>query len=686
MNRQEGKRAGSRNRGFVGRRRELEVFADWLADDAAPFRIFSVTGIGGIGKTTLMAEMARLAGQDRHLTVWIDGRTCPHTPAAFLESLGATLTLEPELAGIKPEFPLKPLIQATPGRRAILLIDNFESLTLLEGWLMDVFMPKLPLSGFAVALASRPSLSPVWITHPVWGRRVAELPLPHFSDEETLAYIRAAGDFPDETVGRLSRLTDGHPFALALATDSAIKGKGEGREAEALVSQAVSASVLRELASSELQPMVDILTVLSQANQEALTELLGYPVTIGQYRELGGMSFIKREIQGLSLHDIARMYLLQDLRQREPERLKELRASAARFLHRKIKASGKDEARRVAAQMLLLSKDMFVQQAAYADFAKDALFRPMQPFLESDMPALRELIRQWSVYSIDPWHYEIYEKFLEELALRFPDCIAVLRDRNGDAVGMFITVLLRYETGKLLKRYFPAELAACCSDEEWMKTPDEADTYFAVLCTATDKLPGYTREELVGLQILDRLSLLGDGSRAILIATNDGLKQLLKGLGFRMKETPTRECDTSWAEAHVLELDLRSGNFGDWVLSFFEGERSPRALMPSPPVTEQALRKMLSLLHSPGLLEDYLVYVPGVRGGKELQRKLTRLLEDASAGLSERDRTVLSAAYGGRTNGMEEAAALCLMSRATFYRHLRAAIANAAHILPTLES
>ncbi|GIO32662.1 MULTISPECIES: hypothetical protein [Paenibacillus] len=669
---------------FVGRAEELSRLSLWLQDEAAATRMFSITGMGGIGKSSLMSRLSGL-GKDAGCTcLWLDGRSFTPTPASFLENLSAAVSLEQlEPAGSNP---LQILSKSGVLSRVMLFIDNFEELSLLEGWLLEAFLPKLPSAGVAVLLASRPRLPLSWITHPVWGPRLTEFRLSHFTNEEMIDYIQSFGTFPDEAIGRLARISDGHPLALALSVEAAIKDHAFGPEKQ-IISQSISARVLRELASEKLQPMVDVLTVLPEANQEMLSRLTGREVTLQQFRELAGLSFIRSGTGGLGLHDVARMHLLRDFRQREPERLRELQCSAAQLLHRRLQQADRKQRRGIASQMLLLSKDLLSPDRGYADFSGDSI-PPLEQPAASDLPDLHKMLEEWCAYSIDPPMHRTYHEFLDELAVRFPESIAIVRDDRGKPAGMFIIMLVYDETGTLLQRYFPHELSECFPEEEWNCEPDKADTYYPVLAAATNAVPGYSREEIIGLLMLGHLSLLGDGSRAVLIATNDVLKQQLRGIGFRMRPTATRNCDVSWAEAHILELDFRADNFGNWVLSFFKGsaEREPlfaevfHALNPED--QERQLRKILLSLHDPVELENYIGMFPGVDSGVELQRWMLRFLKTPDEyGPTKEYVFLLYAAYWQHAGNPEAAAFECSMSRATFYRHLKKAVANFARVL-----
>ncbi|WP_289141775.1 hypothetical protein [uncultured Brevibacillus sp.] len=120
---------------------------------------------------------------------------------------------------------------------------------------------------------------------------------------------------------------------------------------------------------------------------------------------------------------------------------------------------------------------------------------------------LHEFLRQWCEYSVDPWQSENYHDFPSELAIRFPESIAVLRGADGLPIGMFIGVMIHKATSELMSKYFPAEMAECYEPHELLCEHDQADSYYAVLGAATNQLPGFSRDELVGLLTLDRLSV-----------------------------------------------------------------------------------------------------------------------------------------------------------------------------------
>lgn len=667
---------------FIGRQKEMRIWEEWLQDEQAPLRIFYISGMGGIGKSTLMNEMFQLAQQQNAVCIWLDGRSCTQTPVEFLEYVSATLQLE--LWQPHDQYPLEPLLTASAERRFVIGIDNYEYLSLLEGWIMKVFLPKLPTTGLSIILTSRSKPSALWSTNTFWRECVRVLPLHHFTYEEMMDFLSLYDSIPRGELRELAQASDGHPLALALTIQAILNNQGLSIEERMVVSQSISANLLREMTSVELLPMIDALIVLQVANQEILSLFLDQQVSLQQYRALQDMSFVRTSHEGLALHDVARMHLLRDLELREPKRLQTMRMKAVALLYEKFVHTDKRQRREIAAKMLLLCKDSLQVDRMYADLSVKSNYVALESIHEQDLPILHELLNTWCDYSVETVQRRVlYHQFLDEIVEQLPESIAVLRDADHKPIAMFIAILLYEKTSNFLSRFFPVELSECCDPDESSCDPDHADTYYAVLGAAINDHPLFTREQLVGLLTLDRLSLLGEGSRAVLVATNSNLKLFLQQLGFQLRPTRSRSCDASDARADVLELDLRHNRFGDWVMGFFPKQNAGNSLhQPDFNLSEKEVRKLLSALNDVALLKHFIHRFPGVRSGLQLQTWLISLLEHPSIHISDQDRYILLTSFHTFSGNPIAAAQACNMSRATYYRHLSKAISN-FHILLT---
>src|SRR5262249_42542291 len=73
--------ASARQRRFIGREPEVETFRAALLADEPPFVVWHIHGPGGVGKTTLIQEFARVAEEAGHRAVIVDGRNIEPTAA-----------------------------------------------------------------------------------------------------------------------------------------------------------------------------------------------------------------------------------------------------------------------------------------------------------------------------------------------------------------------------------------------------------------------------------------------------------------------------------------------------------------------------------------------------------------------------------------------------------------------------
>ncbi|CAM3820339.1 hypothetical protein [Marinicrinis lubricantis] len=113
------------HRRVIGLDKELERLEHWMTNPCPETLIFSISGIGGIGKTTLLMEMAAMSRQASLLTLWLDGQVDLPTSASFLS--GIEMGLESEYG--RKRDPATPLllyiISELSRQRTILLIDNW---------------------------------------------------------------------------------------------------------------------------------------------------------------------------------------------------------------------------------------------------------------------------------------------------------------------------------------------------------------------------------------------------------------------------------------------------------------------------------------------------------------------------------------------------------------------------------
>lgn len=167
--------ATARRRFFVGRATELELFRQTLQAEETPFVVLYLFGPGGVGKTTLLSEYARLAAEQGRSVYRLDGRDVDPSPQGFFLALSQAINPQ------APPLSLKTLANLPP---AVLLLDTYERLTALDGWLRETFLPALP-AHWLVVIAGRQPPSEPWRSDPAWRKLARVVSLRNLRPEES---------------------------------------------------------------------------------------------------------------------------------------------------------------------------------------------------------------------------------------------------------------------------------------------------------------------------------------------------------------------------------------------------------------------------------------------------------------------------------------------------------------------
>src|SRR5437660_757965 len=161
---------------FVGRHRELAAFRQWLLADTQFPELLSISGPGGVGKTTLLRAFRRIALELGTPVTIVDGRDIPATPRGLLAALTGSrrAVLEEVVARLNQSHPL-------------VLIDTFEELSGLSAYLHDVLLPRLD-TRVKIVVAGRHPPSLTWPRADSWLAMIRPLPLEGLSPRESLEY------------------------------------------------------------------------------------------------------------------------------------------------------------------------------------------------------------------------------------------------------------------------------------------------------------------------------------------------------------------------------------------------------------------------------------------------------------------------------------------------------------------
>ncbi len=190
---------------FVGRQRELETLTAMLTDSR--YRLITLVGLGGIGKSRLALEAASRLPYESHYIELNELEVGARLPIALTQALGIPL--------IGVDNPLAALQAYLRRRPQLLILDGFEQLV-DEAPLLSDLLRAAPQLRLLVTSRRRVGLRGEWLYE------LNGLPL----DEATRLFRQTAhrlrrSPLPSSAEGaaieRICQLVDGHPLALEMA-------------------------------------------------------------------------------------------------------------------------------------------------------------------------------------------------------------------------------------------------------------------------------------------------------------------------------------------------------------------------------------------------------------------------------------------------------------------------------------
>ncbi len=301
--------ASRRQRRFVGRASEVELFRVALDSPEPVFRVLHVYGPPGIGKTSLLDVCAGLSADAGARVVRLDGRDLDPSPAALLQALGLVIEV-PEGEGA---------IAGPPDDgRVVVLLDSYERLAPVDDWVRTRLLPRVPATGLVV-IAGRAAPGPAWRADPAWRELLRVVSLRNLSPEDSRVYLNACGIDHDRH-DHLVELAHGHPLGLSLLADVVVRGGAAA--ADTLTPDLVGTLLRRfvEIVPSELhRRALEVCAVARVTTEALLREVLGLDDAYELFTWLRGLSFVESGNAGVFPHDLARDALEADLRWRDPD-------------------------------------------------------------------------------------------------------------------------------------------------------------------------------------------------------------------------------------------------------------------------------------------------------------------------------------------------------------------------------
>src|SRR5215218_5767107 len=391
---------------FVGRRSELAFF-DRLLNGEEDVAVVLVHGRAGIGKSTLLREVARRALKRGWEPRIVEGRDLAPVPGE----------LERALEGLQH------------AERPLLLIDTYERMSAAGGYLRQRFLPMLPEGAFVV-VATRTATESAWFEGG-WERLVRELPLAEMPAADARALVTEHGVADDERAAEIVAWADGSPLALALAADAA-RAEPRWEPNRSPDPPEIVRALIRRITAAELDAAhrgaIAVGAPARVVTVDLLDDVLPGADAVEAYEWLASRTFSEPLGDGLTLHDLVRRALRAELRRSDSERERELRRRIADHLYFAA-TSGRP-------RLTIDLADLVENPTIRALYSWDGTARyRIDGVRPGDAGVVATLIEGRKL----PHWWEATRPFFEQA----PQCVAIARDADDQLVGYLIAVTPR---------------------------------------------------------------------------------------------------------------------------------------------------------------------------------------------------------------------------------------------------
>ncbi|MBW4556610.1 MAG: ATP-binding protein [Trichormus sp. ATA11-4-KO1] len=435
--------SAERNRRFVGRGRELELFQKAIASPELPFHILQVFGLGGVGKTTLMQQFLRVSENLKIPTFYVEARNIEATSESFISTLHSLMELKESDSLLD--------VLADRQKRNVIFIDTYEAIAQIDEWLREVFLPCLSVNTLIVIAGRNPPSSP-WSSDAGWQALMHTLPLVNLSAEESQTYLTARG-IPTTQHQAILDFTHGHPLALSLVAEVFAQAKEASFQAESApnVVKTLLERFVKEVPTPAHRMALEACAVVRLTTEVSLNQILAEPenTLAGKvhsleetldvhdlFEWLRGLSFIESGQWGLFPHDLAREVLIADLRWRNPEFYNQLHHCARQYYTKRLGQTQGVEKHRVLLDYIFLHRDNSDIRSCFTWGEQSSLLT--DSLRETDTTALLKMVAQYEG--------EESAKIANHWLQIQPQNVVVFRDSHSEPAGFAMMVALHTAT------------------------------------------------------------------------------------------------------------------------------------------------------------------------------------------------------------------------------------------------
>jgi len=368
---------------FVGRTPELTRLLSMLEQDSPS--VAYVHGVGGIGKTSLLAAFCAQARSHGAAVVRLDCRTIEPTESEFLRALGMATGRDVATTEEAAER------LGAIGNCVVFALDTYEVLRLMDTWVRQVLIPALPDHVHAF-IFGRESPVPAWLLTPGWRDLFHSIRLEPLGEQEATALLEKSG-VPAADAGRINRFAHGHPLALKLA--AAAMAERPSLDVAEVVSQRVVEELIRVYLADIRDPLVrealDASSVVRRTTLSLLGAMLPQAAPQDVYERLHALPFVESGTDGLIVHDVVRESIAAALRTADPSRYRRYRHAAWQQMRTELITAAKSDLWRYTADMVYQIENPVVRAIC---FPTDLQPVAVEPALPDDGPLIKAITEQ----------------------------------------------------------------------------------------------------------------------------------------------------------------------------------------------------------------------------------------------------------------------------------------------------
>lgn len=409
-----------KNQTFVGRDAEIEIILNIIQSENFENRVVFLHGIGGIGKTFLVDIVSQLIKNDANI-IKIDCREVEPTAVGFLNNLAEKIGLETE------EVFLNDIIRELSllNQKKVIVLDTYETYGLLDTWLRNEFIPKLP-NNTVVLIVGRQPPKTAWYKDSKYSFLFNEIELKELSKEDSYKFLALKG-YQDKDFLNLYRFTHGHPLALELATRSwsNLSIKNQQKSFNDVIFLLTKEFLLGM--DPTLRNSIESISVVRRFNDPILRSLILNDYESQILDQIVELPFIDINNYGYIIHDLVRDSIAKYLSIKDPDLYRTLKQRAWEYLIDSAKDKSGTSLWQYTADILYLTDNQVVKEAF---FPKGYLDLVVEPASESDGNFVLEIVKDNDGIE----NMKIIKTWWEN----FPNTFKVIRNPDSEIVSFFI--------------------------------------------------------------------------------------------------------------------------------------------------------------------------------------------------------------------------------------------------------